>query len=526
MIYTSRFPNVNIPSHLSLPEFIFSRVDEHPNKPYMIDSVDGSIITFAQTRQLTKNVAHNLHQRFNFVKGDVCALLLPNVTLYPILFLGVAQAGGASSTINPLYTPEEVHKQLKAAGARYIIAMAENIENVLKAIENTLVDNIFLIGTFSKTNDIVRHVNDLLQAPLNDISQNIKIDPTNELVSIPFSSGTTGLNKGCMITHYNIISNCCQIESFGQVTKDSVIVGFLPYFHIYGNIIIMNLSLYVGATLVNVTKFDFENFLQLIGKYKITHANVVPPVMILLSKHPFIEKADLSSLKRLFCGAAPLSSEVTEQVKKRVNGVDIVQAYGMTELATAVTVTPSYQGKNGSAGVLLPNVEMKVVDCNDGKTLLGYNQEGELAFRTPSAMRGYLNNKQATDDTIKDGWLFTGDIGYIDEDGHVFIVDRLKELIKYKGFQVPPAELEGLLLKHDAVADCAVIGVPDQEAGEIPKAYIVKKKGYENITAKDIMDFVSKHVNPQKRVRLIEFTHEIPKTATGKILRRFLRSKL
>ncbi|KAL0488843.1 4-coumarate-CoA ligase [Acrasis kona] len=521
MIHQSRFDSVNIPDDVSLTDFVLSKVHRHRDKPFMIDSADGSVITFGETRQLIHNVVFNLINEHEFGCGQVMAILLPNVTLYPILYLGIARSGGASSTINPLYTDEEIKKQLITSNARFIVTNTANQEKVLKSITGTSVEKVFVIGGDSSKNTLP------ISSLLKDINvthllpKNVK-NPKKHIVCIPFSSGTTGVNKGVLISHYNIISNLCQAEVYGQVTDKDVMIGFLPYFHIYGQILIMLQSLYSGATIVNVEKFDFDVFLKLIEKYKITHAKIVPPVMLQFAKHPNLDHYNLSSLKRLFCGAAPLSGELTSIVHQRLPGVDIVQAYGMTELATAVTCAESHKARDGSAGILMPNVQMKIIDLT-GSDVEGYNKEGELAFKTPSAMLGYLNNEEATQSTIVDGWLHTGDIGYIDKDGYVYVVDRVKELIKYKGFQVPPAELEGLLLKHECIQDCAVVGVPDEAAGELPKAFVVKKQGHD-LNEEQVISYIAQHVNPQKKIRMVQFIDSIPKSATGKILRRLLRT--
>jgi acyl-CoA synthetase (AMP-forming)/AMP-acid ligase II len=286
----------------------------------------------------------------------------------------------------------------------------------------------------------------------------------------------------------------------------------------------MNMSLYRKAKIVNITKFDFVEFLKIIETHKVTRAYVVPPVILGLAKQPVVEKFDLSSLKEVLSGAAPLSASLTDAAQQRLK-CPVLQGYGMTELSPVVTIT-RVLSKSGSSGTLLPNVQLKVVSTEDRTRVLGSNEEGELAFKGPNVMLGYLGNPQATEETIVDGWLHTGDIGYVDKDGFLYVVDRLKELIKYKGYQVPPAELEGLLLKHEGISDAAVIGVPDEESGELPKAYVVKKSGHESLTEDEVLEYVAKNVSAVKKIRLVEFVNEIPKSASGKILRRVLKASL
>jgi acyl-CoA synthetase (AMP-forming)/AMP-acid ligase II len=312
----------------------------------------------------------------------------------------------------------------------------------------------------------------------------------------------------------------CQMDGLQYFTENDTLIGVLPLFHIYGLVVVLNLGLYQGATIVTVPRFELEPFLQLLQDHEVTLAHLVPPIVLALSKNPLVDNYKLPKLKTIFCGAAPLDENLTRACMERLD-CDVRQGYGMTETSPVTHSSPAdpSQVKFGSVGVPAPNTECKVVDLATGE-LLGSNKEGEICVRGPQVMKGYLNRPEATAATIDpEGWLHTGDIGYADADGHFFIVDRAKELIKYKGFQVPPAELEALLLTHPSVADAAVIPIPDDEAGEIPKAFVVLKKA---ATAEELMDFVAERVAPHKKIRLLEFIDKIPKSASGKILRRVL----
>jgi acyl-CoA synthetase (AMP-forming)/AMP-acid ligase II len=285
----------------------------------------------------------------------------------------------------------------------------------------------------------------------------------------------------------------------------------------------MNCGLRTGATIVTMPRFDLEQFLSIHQEYGVTRSFVAPPIVVAMAKHPLVDSYDLSKLEQVFSGAAPLSAELALEAGKRL-GCEVVQGYGMTEMSPVSHLTPVGQFKPGSVGVTAPNTEMRIVDPLSGEDL-GLDADGEIWVRGPQVMLGYLNNAQATASTLDaDGWLHTGDIGHVDEDGHVFVVDRLKELIKYKGFQVPPAELEAVLLTHPDVADAAVVGLPDEEAGEIPVAYVVRRAGSE-ATAEQIMEFVADQVAHYKQVRRLEFIDAVPKSASGKILRRELRAR-
>jgi len=355
----------------------------------------------------------------------------------------------------------------------------------------------------------------------------IHIDPQDPCVML-FSSGTTGMPKGTLLTHYaevaNVLQQGCEEFGFGTGYPD-VFVAFLPYFHIYAVCIFGFFNLYYGYKTVVMERFDFESYLKIVEKYKATVLHLVPPVALMLAKHPSVDNYDLTSVRTIFIGAAPLTQQLSEEVAKRIKVHSFQQAYGLTETAPVATATPLKQYKHGSAGIIVPNTQFKVVDIESGKNL-GVNEEGEFFIRGPQIMKGYFNNSKATADTIDaDGWLRTGDIGHFDEDGFIFVSDRLKEMIKYKGYQVAPAELEGLLIGHPDIKDAAVIGIPDEAAGELPKAFIVKQPGA-HVTEKDVVQFLSEHVATYKRLRGgVEFVPEIPKSPSGKILRRILRKR-
>jgi acyl-CoA synthetase (AMP-forming)/AMP-acid ligase II len=302
------------------------------------------------------------------------------------------------------------------------------------------------------------------------------------------------------------------------ITDADTILGVLPFFHIYGMVVIMNYGLHAGATVVTMARFDLERFLTLIQEHRVTRVNVVPPIVVALGKHPMVDNYDLSSLLSVFSGAAPLGEDLATEVRRRLD-CDVLQGYGLTETSPVTHVSPSHPEVVSSIGAPIPNTEVRIVDVDSGETL-GRGESGELHIRGPQVMRGYLNNPEATAEALDaEGWLRTGDLGYFDEKQRFFIVDRVKELIKYNAYQVAPAELEGLLLGHPAVADVAVIPVSNEETGQIPKAFVVKSQ---DVTGEELMEWLAARVAPQKRVRQVEFTDVIPKSASGKILRREL----
>ncbi|MFQ5934340.1 MAG: AMP-binding protein, partial [Dehalococcoidia bacterium] len=353
----------------------------------------------------------------------------------------------------------------------------------------------------------------------------VDIDPKEDLVVLPYSSGTTGLPKGVMLTHFNLTSNLQQFLSreneAAKPRQDDVVLVHLPLFHIYGLNVLMNGCIGCGATQVLMGRFDMEEFLRLISDNRVTVVFTVPPVVLGLTQYPNLKSYDLSSVRLCLSGAAPLSAELQQRVEE-ITGIPTIQGYGLTETSPVTNADFLEPGlrRSGSIGPPMPDTEEKVVDVETGQRELPRGEVGELIIRGPQVMKGYWQNPEATTDTLRSGWLLTGDMARMDEDGYVYIVDRKKELIKYKGFQVAPAELEALLLEHPAIADAAVVGKPDLEAGEVPKAYVVAKAPAP--TTEEIMAFVDQRVAGFKKIREVEFVDQIPKNPSGKILRRVL----
>jgi acyl-CoA synthetase (AMP-forming)/AMP-acid ligase II len=504
-----------IPEH-DIASFVLAGAGEHGERPALVDGPSGREIGYAQLAAASGAFAGALAAR-GIGKGDAVCIYMPNLPEYSIAFHGVARAGAVNTTANPLYTAQELRHQLEDSAAKLLITVPPFLETARAAIEGTEVEEIVLVG--GESGDGVVAASELLGAA--EDPPEVEIDPRSDLAVLPYSSGTTGLPKGVMLTHHNLVANVVQTRAAIPVEPDDVFIAVLPFFHIYGMTVIMNMGLASGAKVVTMPRFDLEQFLGLIEQHRVTAAYVVPPIALALAKHPAVEGHDLSSLRMVMSGAAPLGPELTEQVGERL-GVPVTQGYGMTELSPVTHVSRLDAIKSGSIGPLVPGTEARIVDPESGEDVAD-GERGELWIRGPQVMRGYLNNEEATAETIdSEGWLHTGDIATRDEDGCYAIVDRLKELIKYKGFQVPPAELEALLIAHPAVADCAVIGVPDEEAGELPKGFVVVAEEAE-VSDEELLEHVAGQVSPQKRLRLIERVDQIPKSASGKILRRELR---
>jgi len=512
MIIKSPYPDITIPDTAFTP-FVLQKGSSIPDKPALIDGPTGRTITYGELLDRIKRVAASLEKR-GFGKGDVLGILSTNCPEYAIAFHAAAWLGGIVTPINPLYTEKEIAHQLNDCFARLLVTVPSCLEKCDEAARAAGVEEVFVFGEAEGATPFASLLGE------DRVEEQVPVDPEKDLVALPYSSGTTGLPKGVMLTHRNLVANIKQMEGLDYFFETDTLICVLPLFHIYGLVVVLNMGLYTGATIVTMPRFELEAFLKAARDYNVSLAHIVPPIVLGLSKHPIVDQYKLPKLRMLFSGAAPLGPELTQACIDRL-GCSIRQGYGMTETSpvTHSSPAPPLTVKFGSVGVLAPSTECRIVSLETGEDCPPM-ERGEVCVRGPQIMFGYLNKPDATANTIDaDGWLHTGDIGYADEDGHFFIVDRAKELIKYKGFQVPPAELEAVLLSHPCVSDAAVIPCPDDEAGEVPKAILVLKS---EATEADILDFVSERVAPYKRIRYVEFTEQIPKSPSGKILRRVL----
>jgi acyl-CoA synthetase (AMP-forming)/AMP-acid ligase II len=514
VIFKSPFADVTIPE-IALTPYVLRHADRLRDKVAIVEAGTGRSYTYGQLADSVHRLAAGLHAR-GFGRGDVLAILSPNLPEYPIAFHGVAAAGGINTTLNPLYTADEIAFQLRDSGARFLLTVPPLIEKAQEAARKSGIEEIFVFGDADGATPFGSLLADGA-APLPAIS------PAEDLVALPYSSGTTGSSKGVMLTHRNLVANLVQSSAVFRVREEERIIAVLPFFHIYGMMVIMNQSLSQGATVITMPRFDLELFLQAIQDHAITRLYVVPPIVVALAKHPAVDRYDLSKVKIVFCGAAPLDAETAKLCGERID-CRVSQGYGLTETSPVSHAVPDDAPEvvPGSVGPSVPNTDCKVVDIFT-HVELGRNEDGEIWIRGPQVMRGYLNNAEATRDSIDaDGFFHTGDIGHIDDRNEYFIVDRLKELIKYKGFQVPPAELEAHLLSHPKVSDAAVIGVLNEEGEEIPKGFVVLRQP---VAPEEIMAFVAERVAPYKKIRRLDIVDEIPKSASGKILRRVLRDR-
>jgi acyl-CoA synthetase (AMP-forming)/AMP-acid ligase II len=535
MSFASPYPQVQIPT-TSVYDYLFGDVAEaDAERIALVDAKSGAKTTYREMVARIDAFAGALAQRGIGV-GDVVGLLAPNSSAFAIAFHGVLRAGATATTINALFTAKDIAKQLTDSRAKALVTVTPLLAQAADGAATIGLSDASVMVLDGPGTAVDGHPNadDLLGPghPAPDVS----FDPATHLAVLPYSSGTTGNPKGVMLTHRNLVANVAQIRPLQGMAADDRILAVLPFFHIYGMTVLLNAALHARAQLVIMPSFDLAEFLGNIADHKCTHAFIAPPVAVALAKHPLIDSFDLSSLRSIMSGAAPLDQDLGQAVAERL-GCQLVQGYGMSELSPVSHVTPFDGGREligsvaplSSCGWTVPNAVSKIVDPETDSEIdppaSGLSDTGELWFSGPNVMAGYLGNDEATRETIDDdGFLHTGDLARVDSTGCVYIVDRLKELIKYKGYQVPPAELEAVLLTHPQIADAAVIGVRDVDSGEeVPKAFVVKQSGAE-LTAAEVMDFVADQVAPYKKVRQVEFIEAIPKTASGKILRKDLRA--
>jgi acyl-CoA synthetase (AMP-forming)/AMP-acid ligase II len=500
---------------VDLASFTLARAKEVGGKPALIDGPSGRALSYADLERSVRSLAAGLAVHA-FAKGDTFAIFMPNVPEYAVAFHGVVAAGGRCTTANPRYTARELGRQLADSRAKLLLTAPPFLDVARQAAAQAGHCEVFVLGEAAGVPSFCELLGDPGTAP------EVAFDPADDIAAIPYSSGTTGLSKGVMLSHRNLVANMVQCQDLFALSPGDVVLAAVPFFHQAGLAGIMNTGLRAGATIITMPGFEPGQFLDLLERYAVTRGHAVPPMALALARHPSLAGRDLSALRHITCGAAPLGAELEAELAQQM-GCAVSQVYGLTEASLITHMAPPFggAGKRGSVGPPVPGTECRLADPQTGAGA-GPGERGEVWVRGPQVMRGYLSNPAATAAVIDgEGWLHTGDLGIADEDGWLTIVDRVKELIKYKGLQVAPAELEAILMTHPQVADCAVIGVPDQQAGEVPKAFVVPAGGEFDGTA--VLAFVAGQVAPYKRIRLIEPVPEIPRSPSGKILRRLLR---
>jgi len=511
MIYHSPYPDLEIPQ-LPLTQVAMRHAERLAEKPALIDATTGRTMTYGELERSIERAAAGFHE-CGVRQHNVVAILAQNSIEYVISFHAIVSLGAIVSTISPQSLENDIERQLNHHRARFLVVADSLCDLAEQASRNLPVQEVFVIGEHSRLTTLDSLLS--CQSPV----PTVRIAPGEDIAVLLCSSGTTGLPKGVMLTHRAVISMGLMMTGPDGIKEDDVLPGQLPLFHAFGVMVTMSAGLATGATSVLLTQPDFGQFLRLVHDYRATRAYAAPPTLVQLAKNPLVDDFDLSSMRVILSGAAPLGADVEQIVRQRVGSV-VKQGYGMTECVPILHAPDDIPlEKQGSVGFPVPNTEVRIVDPDTGLDCRAH-QPGEIWARGPQSMSGYLDDPAATAATRDaDGWIHTGDIGYVDEDGYFYIVDRLKELIKYKGYQVAPAELEAILLTHPAVADAAVVRYPDDDAGEIPKAFVVARAPVE---ADELMAWVAERVAPYKKVRMVEFIDVIPKSPSGKILRREL----
>lgn len=524
-MYRSPYPDEVIPDS-TVFDFLFGDLTvTDAARTALIDGGSGAETSYGALVAQSLALAGALAAR-GIGPGAVVALHCPNVPAFATLFHGILRSGATATTVNALYNAEEIETQLRDSGARMLFtvsALYPQARAAAAAVGLTGPAVVVLDGADGRPS-----LADLLGEGRS--APDIRIDPATHVAVMPYSSGTTGVPKGVQLSHTNLVANVCQVRPIIDVEPDDRVLALLPFSHIYGMTVLLNVALERRAALVTMPRFELPEFLRIIQDHRCTYLFIAPPIAVALAKHPLIDEYDLTSVRAVFSGAAPIDDSLMRAVAARLD-TRVRQGYGMSE-ASPVThaMPPSREDlSRGSIGLPIANLEAKLVSVETGieieQPAEGVSDPGELWVRGPNVMLGYLGRSDATHEVIDDdGFLHTGDIATVGAEGEFYIVDRLKELIKYKGHQVAPAELEALLLTHPDITDAAVVGAEDGDGQEIPKAFVVKRDG-SLLDGDGVIDFVAEHVAPHKKVRAVAFIDAIPKSGSGKILRKDLKGK-
>jgi acyl-CoA synthetase (AMP-forming)/AMP-acid ligase II len=503
-IIRSDLPDVPV-GGAAVPAHVLRQAARLGDKAALVDAVTGRSIGYRGLASGVERAAAGLAAR-GFGAGDVLALYSPNLPDYAVAAYGAMAAGGIVTGANPMLTVEELAGQLADSRARVLVTVPPLLQRARAAAEKAGVAEVMVLGEAEVFGE---HGHPSVRVP---------VDPERDVAALPYSSGTTGLPKGVELTHSALVTNARQSQAVLDFREDDVLLAVAPFFHVMGFAIVLTAGLAAGATVVTLARFDLEAFLQAIQQHRVTLTIVPPPIALALAGHPLVDSYDVSSLRAVGVGAAPFGADAEQRCADRL-GCRTGQGLGMTEATCLVAAAPLDRPRRGSVGRLLPNTEARIVDPDSGADLAP-GRSGELWVRGPQLMRGYRDRPEATAHTIDAaGWLHTGDLCYFDEDGYLYVVDRLKELIKCKGYQVAPAELEHLLLTHPAVADAAVVARPDAEAGEVPVAHVVLRT---TATSQELLSYVAERVAPYKRLRAVRITDSVPRSPAGKLLRRVL----
>jgi long-chain acyl-CoA synthetase len=540
-----------VPKHIDYPEiplfqFLRDTAGKYPDKTAIV--YFDRKITYKELDTITDKFATALTD-FGVKKGDKVAIFLPNIPQFIMAYYGAIKTGAIATAISPLYKEREVEHQLNDSEAETIVVLDLLYPIVEKVWQKTKLKRVIVASLKEYMPGATAFLGSLLKKiPSHKIERKpnvyffkelvdkyppnppkVEINPKEDLVALQYTGGTTGTSKGAMLTHMNLVSNAVMCKAWLKdvMEGEETFLAVLPLFHIYGMTTGMNAPIYIGGRIVLLPRFDAVSTFQAIQKYRVTVFCGAPTMYAMLLAHPDLGKYDCTSVRFCISGSAPLPPEIQKKFMEVTGGV-LVEGYGLTESSPVTHCNPLDKTmktvKVGSIGIPWPDTDAKIMDAETGEKELAPGEIGELVVKGPQVMKGYWKMPEETNQVLRDGWLYTGDIGKMDEDGYFYITDRKKDLIKYKGYSVYPRELEDVLYEHPAVKLCAVIGKPDPVAGEIPKAFVVLKEGM-TATEKEIMDFVNEKVAPYKAIREVEFRKELPMTMVGKVLKRVLQEE-
>ncbi len=511
-----------VPRHIAYPEvplfeFLSTTAGKYPDN--IAFSCRDRNLTYRELDTLTSKLAAGLN-KLGVKTRDRVALFLPNGLEFVIGYYGILKAGGTVTPANPLNKRDELKHQLNDSEAVAIITSESSYPMVEEIKDETGLKAIILADS-EGTNEGISLSTLLAKYPPSPPEVDLK--PREDIAAIEYTGGTTGLPKGAMLTHYNLVANAMQNSTWLGWSNEDVIIGLLPFYHSWGACTCVNSPIYSGSRVAILPRFDDQELLMTIEKEKATLLHGAASLFTMLVNSPAITEYDLSSLRYVKAGAMPIPPETRERWE-RMTGVKMILAYGLSEASPETHTSPPKRIKPGTIGIPITDTDSRIVDEETGETELPAGKVGELVIRGPQVMKGYLNRPEDNKEVLKNGWLYTGDLAMMDEEGYFYIVDRKKEIIKYKGYTVAPAEVEAVLYEHPAVKECAVVGEPDALAGELPKAYVVLNDGH-TLAEEELIKFCEQRVAPYKKIRRVEFIQEIPKTQVGKVLRRVLRDK-
>ncbi len=559
--WPAKFPKSLDYPEISIFEFLNQTAQRCPNR--IAIAFAGMELTYAELKSLSERFASALFD-LGIKKGDRVAIGLPNCPQFAIAYYGILRLGAVYTPLSPLLSEKEVIYQLNDSGAKTLISLDLLYPGIKDAIQQTGVENMITTSLADTYNALIAPIKPIgaievpetldmakLLAANESFTEDIPINVKKDLAHLAYTGGTTGVSKGVMISHYNVVANVLQFGNWASGSHSEWAEGKLrtiyaaelspekryeqdketaivvpPWFHAMGTIGFLNLQVFIGSTMIVLPRFEADEFLEMIKKYNATLLGGAPQLFIPLLNHSSFSDYDLSSIKIISSGAAPLAETIIDSMYKSFPSAYINEAYGCTECTMGATSNPPGResSKMGSVGLPVFDTEIRIVDPETGEELTE-NQEGEICIKGPQVMEGYWKKPDATVEVLKEGWLHTGDVGRLDEDGYLFITDRLKDMIIYKGYNVYPREIEEVLFQHADVEQAAVLGKPDESVGEIPVAFIQLKVN-STLTADELIDFVNTRVSAYKKLRELHFVSAIPISAAGKILKRELRGQL